>query len=311
MASDSKRKKSWFDRFQSMVSRSDRRARSSSFASNGSLSLSEESSKRVEDFGLDGIDPEEPLSSEDKALLTTSGLDIPKHIGVIMDGNGRWAKTRSLPRSMGHRAGATRLRDITAAAARLGVEYLTVYAFSTENWERPQSEVDQLMKLFVEYFTRYDKELAKEDIRLRFSGDIPGLPEDVQRTIRHAEKTSETREGLQLIVAFNYGGRQEILQAIHAREEELRIALKEGRDLEVLTIESFSEYLYMPDVPDPDLIIRSSGELRSSNFLLWESAYAEFWVSDVLWPDFTGRDLLAAIVDYNHRNRRFGKVDSS
>lgn len=311
MDSDSDKKMSWFDRIRFRPGSEDGPEESSSLSSSGGSFKPDAHGRGNHGFGLEDINPDRPLSTAERERLTASGLHVPAHIGIIMDGNGRWAQARGLPRSMGHRAGATKLRDITAAAARLGVKYLTVYAFSTENWGRPQSEVDQLMKLFTEYFTRYDKELAKEDVRLRFIGDIPGLPDQVRETIRYAEENSAERKGLHLIVAFNYGGRQEIIDAISKREEELLRAWRTGGSLEALDPESFSEYLYMPDVPDPDLVIRSSGELRSSNFLLWESAYAEYWVSDVLWPDFTGKHLLAAIIDFNQRSRRFGKVEPS
>ena len=309
MSADSERTVTWYERLLAKWKRGDDRPVSSSFVSQGVGSTRQGSLALIEAEGFNWLDLDRKLTDDEKVRLQATGLNIPTHIGIIMDGNGRWAKRRGQPRTMGHRAGAAKLRDITASAARLGVDYLTVYAFSTENWGRPQSEVDQLMRLFIEFFGRYDRELAKEDIRLRFSGDIPGLPQDVQDTIHYAEETSQARQGLQLVIAFNYGGRQEIIDGIAKREEELRQAWQEGRELPALTTESFTDYLYLPDIPDPDLIIRSSGELRSSNFLLWESAYAEFWVSDVLWPDFTGQDLLAAVIDYNHRNRRFGKVE--
>ncbi len=229
---------------------------------------------------------------------------VPKHIGIIMDGNGRWAKNRGLSRSVGHRFGGEALRKITRAASELGVSYLTVYAFSTENWKRPADEVRAIMAIFLEFFARYREELRSMDCRVRFMGSRDNVPEDVLETIILAESESAERQGIQLIVAFNYGGRQEIVDAVkHAVE-----TAGDGADFSHLDEESFRQFLYLPDVPDPDLIIRSSGEMRMSNFLIWEAAYSELWVTDVLWPDFAKEDLQRAISDYNSRNRRYGGV---
>lgn len=225
---------------------------------------------------------------------------IPAHLAIIMDGNGRWAREKGLPRTAGHREGAKNLKRVTEACARRGVRYLTVYAFSTENWKRPDSEVDTLMKLFVEFFRQYDKELEAADIRLRFSGDFGPLPEAVRQTLEDAQKNSENRKGLQLIVALNYGGRREILQAA----EKLRESKPEGP----LTEEDFQKALYLPDVPDPELIIRTSGELRLSNFLLWQAAYAEFYACPEHWPDFDEECLERALASYGKRDRRFGGI---
>ncbi len=233
----------------------------------------------------------------------TAGLKVPVSLGVIMDGNGRWAKKRLLPRSAGHRAGAENLKELCRNCGNYGVKYLTVYAFSTENWSRPQGEVDQLMKLFVEFFDRYDPELAEEGIRVRFTGDIEHLPENIQKVCREGEERSKDRPKMQLIVAFNYGGRREI---VHSMQNIAR-DIKEGRiQPEDITEDTISSNMYLPDVPDPELIIRPSGEMRLSNFLLWESAYSEFWVSDTLWPDFGYDDLTQAFRDYAKRDRRFG-----
>lgn len=230
-------------------------------------------------------------------------LKIPRHIAVIMDGNGRWAQKRHLSRSVGHRYGGEALRKAAYAASELGVKYFTVYAFSTENWKRPQAEVEAIMELFFDFFERYSEELRKMDCKIRFMGSRERLPEKVAATIRRAEKDSEKRQGLQLIVAFNYGGRQEILDAVRACGRDI----EEGKlRPEELDEETFQNYLYLPDVPDPDLLIRTSGEKRLSNFLLWEAAYSEFWISDVLWPDFTKEHLISAVADYNNRNRRYG-----
>lgn len=228
-------------------------------------------------------------------------LKIPAHIAAIMDGNGRWAKKRGLSRSVGHRAGGEALRKIALAANELGVKYFTVYAFSTENWKRPEAEVHAIMELFLDFFDRYRDDLREMDCKILFMGKKDRLPENVLQTIEQAESESKDRQGLRLIIAFNYGGRQEILDAVE------KIVADPNRPDE-LDEENFRNYLYLPDIPDPDLIIRSSGEMRISNFLMWESAYSEFWVSDVLWPDFTGDDLKRAISDYNKRNRRYGGI---
>ena len=233
----------------------------------------------------------------------TTGLKVPVSLGVIMDGNGRWAKKRFLPRSAGHRAGAENLKELCRNCGRYGVKYLTVYAFSTENWSRPEDEVHQLMELFVEFFEKYDPELEEEDIRVRFTGDIAALPEKVRRTIAEGEERSKNRQKMQLIVAMNYGGRREIENAARKIAQKVKAGDIEPDDI---TEQMISDNLYLPDVPDPELIIRPSGELRLSNFLLWESAYSELWVSETLWPDFGYDDLTQAFKDYAGRDRRFG-----
>lgn len=233
----------------------------------------------------------------------TTGLKVPVSLGVIMDGNGRWAKKRFLPRSAGHRTGAENLKELCRNCGRYGVKYLTVYAFSTENWSRPEDEVHQLMELFVEFFEKYDPELEEEDIRVRFTGDIAALPEKVRRTIAEGEERSKNRQKMQLIVAMNYGGRREIENAARKIAQKVKAGEIEPDDI---TEQMISDNLYLPDVPDPELIIRPSGELRLSNFLLWESAYSELWVSETLWPDFGYDDLTQAFKDYAGRDRRFG-----
>ena len=233
----------------------------------------------------------------------TGDLKVPVSLGVIMDGNGRWATQRHLPRSAGHRAGAENLKELCRNCGRYGVKYLTVYAFSTENWARPQAEVEQLMKLFVEFVDRYDPELKKEDIRMRFTGDIPALPEKVREVIKIEEERSKDRKKMQLIIAFNYGGRREIVNSCQKIAEQIKAGTLEPADI---TEQMISDNLYLPEVPDPELIIRPSGELRISNFLLWECAYSEFWISDVLWPDFGYEELTQAFRDYALRDRRFG-----
>ncbi|MBR4557433.1 MAG: isoprenyl transferase [Clostridiales bacterium] len=233
----------------------------------------------------------------------TGDLKVPVSLGVIMDGNGRWATQRHLPRSAGHRAGAENLKELCRNCGRYGVKYLTVYAFSTENWARPQAEVEQLMKLFVEFVDRYDPELKEEDIRMRFTGDIPALPEKVREVIKIEEERSKDRKKMQLIIAFNYGGRREIVNSCQKIAEQIKAGTLEPSDI---TEQMISDNLYLPEVPDPELIIRPSGELRISNFLLWECAYSEFWISDVLWPDFGYEELTQAFRDYALRDRRFG-----
>lgn len=226
-----------------------------------------------------------------------------RHLAVIMDGNGRWAKRRGLPRKAGHRAGATNLRRLARLCVEHKIDYLTVYAFSTENWKRPKAEVDALMKLFLEFLDRYEAEMKKEGIRLRLLGDITGLPDEVARAFAEAEERSKDRKTLQLILAVNYGGTAEIVSAVKKIADDVESGLI-GPDS--ITEETVRGALYLPDVPDPDLIIRPSGEMRLSNFLTFQSAYAELWFSDVLWPDFSEKDFLRALESFSARDRRFG-----
>ena len=225
---------------------------------------------------------------------------LPRHIAIIMDGNGRWAKKRSLPRSAGHAAGAKTFKDIARYCNKIGLEYLTVYAFSTENWKRPKEEVDGIMKLLRDYLI--DAENFKdENIRVKFLGNLEVLDEDIKALIKKNEDGSKDATGLNLNIAINYGGKDEITRAV-------RDIVKEGIPAEEITEEVISEHLYTKGMPDPDFIIRPSGEYRLSNYLIWQSAYAEYWFSDILWPDFKPRHLEQAIDEYNHRNRRFGGV---
>ena len=243
------------------------------------------------------------LGKKREKTYDTGDLKVPVSLGVIMDGNGRWATKRHLPRSAGHKVGAENLKELCRNCVRYGVKYLTGYAFSTENWSRPKSEVDQLMKLFVELFDKYDPELAEEGIRVRFTGDDTELPQKVREVCRTAEERSKDRPNMQLIVALNYGGRREILSSCRKIAEQVRDGSIDPSDI---TEKMISDNLYLPDVPDPELIIRPSGEMRLSNFLLWESAYSEFWVSDTLWPDFGYEELTQAFRDFAQRDRRFG-----
>jgi len=243
------------------------------------------------------------LGKKQEFTYDTGDLKVPVSLGVIMDGNGRWATKRHLPRSAGHRAGAENLKELCRNCGRYGVKYLIVYAFSTENWARPKDEVEKLMKLFVEFVDRYDPELKDEGVRMRFTGDIAALPEKVKEVIKIEEERSKDRQKMQLIIAFNYGGRREIVNSCQKIAEQIKAGTLEPSDI---TEQMISDNLYLPDVPDPELIIRPSGELRISNFLLWECAYSEFWVSDVLWPDFGYEELTQAFRDYALRDRRFG-----
>ncbi len=225
---------------------------------------------------------------------------LPEHIAIIMDGNGRWAKKRSLPRSAGHIAGAKTFKNIARYCNKIGLKYLTVYAFSTENWKRPKEEVDGIMNLLRDYLK--DAENFKdENIRVRFIGNLEPLADDIKELIKKNEEGSKDATGLNLNIAINYGGRDEITFAV-------KNIIKEGISEEDITEDTISEHLYTAGMPDPDFIIRPSGEYRLSNYLIWQSAYAEYWFSDVLWPDFTPKHLEKAIDEYNHRNRRFGGV---
>lgn len=230
---------------------------------------------------------------------------LPRHIAIIMDGNGRWAKKRGMPRTYGHKTGAQRFRTITRYCNEIGIEYLTVYAFSTENWSRPQQEVNSLMNLFREYLEEALSDFTDENIRTRFIGDRTKLSQDIIELMNEAEASSADKTGLTLNIAINYGGRHELVNATKAIVEEV-----ESGEITIDEIdeEVISRYLYTAEQPDPDLIIRPSGELRLSNFLIWQSAYSEFVVSKVLWPDYTIDNLHADLFEFAKRSRRFGGV---
>ena len=230
---------------------------------------------------------------------------IPKHIAIIMDGNGRWAKEHNLPRALGHKAGVEAIRKIVKECNNLGVKYLTLYAFSTENWNRPMQEVDSLMKLLVEYLKNEFEELNANDVVINSIGNISKLPRVCRVELDNAYEKTKNNKGLILNLALNYGGRNEIVDAVKEISLDL-ISKKISKD--EITEDLFSKYMYTREMPDPDLIIRPSGELRLSNFLLWQSAYSEFWFSDINWPDFNEKQLKLAIGDYQKRDRRFGKV---
>ena len=225
---------------------------------------------------------------------------LPTHIAIIMDGNGRWAKKRALPRTAGHAAGSKNFKDIARYCNKIGLKYLTVYAFSTENWKRPQEEVNNIMKIFKEYLED-TKNFKDENIKLQFIGDRTVLDPEIQRLMQQSEDDSRDATGLHLNIAINYGGRDEIVHAV-------KNIVNSGVGADAITEDMISQNLYTTGQPDPDFIIRPSGEYRLSNYLIWQSAYAEYWFSDILWPDFKTSDLDRAIDDFNKRNRRFGGV---
>ena len=229
-----------------------------------------------------------------------SSPSTPSHVAIIMDGNGRWAQSRGLPRIMGHHAGVKAVERTVRAARDLGVKTLSLYAFSTENWKRPKTEVAGLMGLFRVYIRAKVGQLLAEGARIRFAGRTAELPADVREIIREAEEKTAGQQGLQLVICLNYGGRQEILDAVNKM-------LADGLRPPV-TEQIMKNYLYLPDLPDPDLLIRTSGELRMSNFWLWQGSYSEYYFTDKYWPDFDKADLEKAIADYYGRDRRYGKV---
>ena len=233
---------------------------------------------------------------------------LPQHVAFIMDGNGRWAKKRGLERSEGHREGAKTFRKIGEYCADVGIKYMTFYAFSTENWNRPKSEVMALMKLFKEYLNEGDERIAENDIRqmrLRFIGECEGLPKDLLKLIDKAERESAKYNKVTVNIALNYGGRAEITHAV----KEIAAKVKSGElSVDEITESVVNNSIYTAGQPDPDIIVRPSGEYRLSNFMTWQSAYSEFWYSDVLWPDFTEEDVNKMLFDYQKRNRRFGGV---
>lgn len=228
---------------------------------------------------------------------------LPRHVAVIMDGNGRWANARGLPRVMGHRAGIRSVRAVVEAARELGIEVITLYAFSVENWKRSPQEVATLMRLLNEYLRRELPNLMEHEIRLGVLGDLYGLPEAVQGRLRAVMEKTEANRRMRLNLALNYGGRAEILHAVRTIIEQVKAGrLTNG----FLDEETFRRYLYTADLPDPDLLIRTSGEQRISNFLLWQISYSEIYLTDTLWPDFGKPEFLQALLDYQRRERRFG-----
>ncbi|MED1784773.1 isoprenyl transferase [Brevibacillus fortis] len=238
------------------------------------------------------------------AELDRSGK-IPEHVAIIMDGNGRWASKRSLPRVAGHRAGMKAVKEVVKAADEIGVRYITMYAFSTENWKRPRDEVDFLMKLPQEFLSTELDELIERGVRIRMLGSKNELPSHTLKALLEAEETTKDNSGLQLNFALNYGGRDELAKAFSVMAAQVKAGELQP---EQLTEELISSYLYTSEIPDPDLLIRTSGEIRLSNFMLWQLAYTELWFTDVLWPDFTREHFYQAIVEYQGRARRYGAV---
>lgn len=232
-----------------------------------------------------------------------TGRKIPQHIAIILDGNGRWAKAKGMPRNYGHTAGAKNVETVCQAAHDLGVKYVTMYAFSTENWNRPEGEVEALMKLLESYLKNCIKTADKSNMRVRVIGDTTRLSERFQERIRELEAASAKNDGLNLQIAINYGSRDEMTRAMRRMSEDVAAG---KRKPEEITESVFEEYLDTAGIPDPDLLIRTSGELRLSNFLLWQLAYSEFYFTDVPWPDFHKEELERAIEAYNKRDRRFG-----
>ena len=238
---------------------------------------------------------------------TETTRQVPRHIAMIMDGNGRWAKNRGKIRLAGHRAGAETVRRVLDYCKKYGVQYLTLYAFSTENWSRPKAEVTGLMKLLAKFLREKERDLIKDECRFRAIGRRADLPKDLQELIAKVEESTK-RFKRQLIVCLSYGGRAEIADAATRLAEDVRSG---KRPAGPVSEETFASYLYAPDVPDPDLILRTSGEFRLSNFLLWEAAYSELYVTPVLWPDFEEKDFIAALDAFASRSRRFGGVESA
>ena len=232
-------------------------------------------------------------------------MNVPQHIAIILDGNGRWAKAKGMPRNYGHVQGSKNVEKICEAAYKMGVKYLTVYAFSTENWSRPKSEVDALMKLLRNYMKTCLKTAEKNRMRVRVIGDKTGLDEDIRTRIKELEEASKNNDGLNFQIAINYGSRDEMIRAMRKMTKDCA----DGRFApEEITEELFEGYLDTHGIPDPDLLIRTSGELRLSNYLLWQLAYTEFYFTDVPWPDFSKEELDKAIEQYNSRDRRYGGI---
>ena len=226
---------------------------------------------------------------------------VPQHVGIIMDGNGRWAQRRGLPRLAGHRAGVENIRRVLRACVELGIKMLTIYAFSTENWKRPEEEVQGLLNIFAGVIGRELDDLHREGVQLRHIGRLEGISEALKAQVLRAIELTRHNDRLILNIAFNYGGRAEIVDAVKA-------IIRAGYTADEITEELISRHLYTAGCPDPDLIIRTSGELRTSNFLIWQAAYAEYYVTPVLWPDFNKEELVKALVDYSTRERRFGDI---
>ena len=247
----------------------------------------------------------EPGSKEEELLLRIDFDRLPQHVAIIMDGNGRWARQRNLPRVEGHRAGAKSVQEAVETAARLGISYLTLFAFSKENWKRPRKEVNTLWRLLEEYSKKQDKVMLENSLRLRVIGEREGIPARARRELERLEKLTAQGERMTILLALNYSGREEI---VHACREIVRQNLLRSDEIDEETI---TKFLYTAGIPDPDLLIRTSGEMRISNFLLWQMAYTELWITPVLWPDFRKIHFLEAVLEYQRRERRFGGLGSN
>ncbi len=246
-----------------------------------------------------------PFLKRKKKSITEIPDNIPNHVAIIMDGNGRWAKQRGLPRIAGHKEGMDVVRDIVIAATEAGVKVLTLYAFSTENWRRPKSEVDFLMKLPKEFMHIYLPEMIEKNVKIETIGELTQLPDHTLKAIVHAKEKTKSNDGLILNFALNYGSRHEIVEAVKA----ISTQVNQGNlEIENIDEDIFSSYLYTKNMCEPDLLIRTSGEIRLSNFLLWQLAYTELWFTDVLWPDFNEELFKKALVDYHTRKRRYGGI---
>lgn len=246
--------------------------------------------------------------NKDNAIELKNKIDVnrlPRHIGIIMDGNGRWAKKRGLPRTAGHREGVKRVTEIVEAAYNLNVQYLSLYAFSTENWKRPKNEIETLMKLLIQYIDKEIEKIHNNNIKVQTMGDLSKLPLPVIKEVNRAIELTKNNTKMVLNIGLNYGGRDEIIRAVKNILDDFKLGKIKKEDINE---ENFKNYLYTKDIPDLDLLIRPSGELRLSNFMLYQVAYTEFWFSDIYWPDFKEKHLYQAIIDYQKRDRRFGGV---
>jgi undecaprenyl diphosphate synthase len=244
----------------------------------------------------------EPGSEEAALADQLDFARLPRHIAIIMDGNGRWAKKRNLPRVEGHKAGSESVREVVETCARIGIKYLTLYAFSKENWKRPRSEISTLWRLLEDYLKKDYKVLEKNQLRLKVIGQKEALPAPVRRELARVENLTKDYNRMTIILALNYGGRAEIVEAVK------KIFHDKSTEINTLDEDQFSRYLFTAEIPDPDLLIRTSGEMRVSNFLLWQIAYSEIWITPEFWPDFRKKHLLQALVDYQRRERRFGDI---
>ena len=245
----------------------------------------------------------DPGSEEEKLLESLDLGKLPRHIAVIMDGNGRWAKLRNLPREEGHKAGAKSVQELVEICARLGIEYLTLYAFSKENWKRPKTEISMLWKLLESYLKEEHKVLIKNQLCLKVIGQRDDMPSAVRRELRRVENLTKDFKRMTIVLALNYGGRAEIVEAVK------KLCKDNSSNLDSLDEKKFASYLFTADIPDPDFLIRTSGEMRISNFLLWQIAYSEIWITQEYWPDFRKKHLLQALVDFQKRERRFGDIN--